>query len=378
MKIDRIEISKITLNLDKPVSTAYGSFSTQDLVIVKLRTSDGLWGYGEVPASGTLNYGGFSPESVASDIANSYANRLVGTEFDQPLDLLRFLERPVSRSQEEREISSRAPVDMAVFDIQGKLNSKPVSELLGKRCRDELEVGHILSAESPESMAEEAATASLRGCRSLKAKLSGEPSEDRKRVQTIRSSVGDQAILWVDPNEQWSVNECATWCKSLNEDCRVDYVEQPIPGWDFEGLAKLRKEIQPVRVIADQSVYSVHDAERIVALKAADVITIKTMRLGISKAAKVAEISAKAGLGCKIGAGGEGPVGGAAAICISQIATNLADCNELSFPRYRELPFEGLIQGSRGEWTWKVEEAPGLGVKPKRAFKETLLVKMPS
>ncbi len=368
MKIDRIQISSLTLQLGRPMSTAYGVFSSQDILLVRLYANNGLCGFGEVPVGGTMNYGGFSRESVATDIAG-HAKRFIDREFAKPLELLDALDRPISRSQEEREISSKAPLDMAIHDLQGKVDSKPLFELFGSARRNELEVGHILSAESPSDMAEEASNYFRGGCGSFKVKLSGNLAENRMRIECIRQTVGDRVVLWADANEQWSADETIRWCRSLGDN-RIDYIEQPVPGWDLEGLAKVRTEIQPTKVIADQSAYSIHDAKKIVKMKAADIITIKTMRLGASKAARVAEICAENDVGCKIGAGGEGAIGAAVAIHVSRIAPTLADCNELSFPRYASVPFEGLGHGTRREWTWKVEPGPGLGVAPKSTCRD--------
>jgi len=349
--------------------TAYGSFSHQDILLVRIFTRDSLTGIGEVPAGGTLNYGGFNPESVGADILNTYAKRIVGKEFERALDLIGLLDKPISRSQEEREISSRAPLDLALYDLQGKIESAPVSDILGRIIRGGLEVGYIASSETPEGLVEEVQENFKRGFKSFKIKLTGDRARDKLIVEMVRSNFGDKITVWADANEQWTPEEAIDWCRSLGSSS-VDYMEQPVPGWDVEGLAKVRSETKPTKIIADQAVFSVYDAEKILRSRAADVLTLKAMRLGITNAVRVAKLAREHGIDCKVGAGGEGAVGGAAMIHHAMVVTNLADCNELSFPRYSNLPFDGLLPIDRNGAIWTVKRSPGLGVEPREELVE--------
>jgi L-alanine-DL-glutamate epimerase-like enolase superfamily enzyme len=372
MRIKKIQVSAIRLFLPKPMFTAYGSFSYQDLLLLRLVTTEGLVGFGEVPCGGTLNYGGFSVESVGWDVLNNYAKRIVGRDFENPLDNLALLERPISRSQEEREISSKAPLDLALFDLEGKFYSSPVYELLGKETRDQLQVGHIVASETSQEIITEIQEYFRKGSGNFKIKLSGHLSQDKSKIETIRSNFGDKLVLWVDANEQWSSEQTIEWYRSLGS-AYIDYLEQPVPGWDVEGLAKVRKEINPTKIIADQSIFSLHDAVKVLQQKAADVLTLKVMRLGISKSMKIANLAASQGIDCKIGAGGEGAIGGAATIHMAKVLPNLADCNELSFPRYLNLAFSGLIPANENGTAWTVKKQSGLGVEPTNELQEKLI-----
>ena len=94
----------------------------------------------------------------------------------------------------------------------------------------------------------------------------------------------------------------------------IFFVEQPVADWDLAGMSEVRRQIQPP-VIADESVYTEHDATAAVRAEAADVFSVYVGKAGgISPARQVVAVAEAAGLACTIGSHLEMGVGSAAMI----------------------------------------------------------------
>jgi L-alanine-DL-glutamate epimerase-like enolase superfamily enzyme len=91
----------------------------------------------------------------------------------------------------------------------------------------------------PERMIEEALNAAKQGISTLKVKVGLDPKQDVRTVRAIRDAVGEDTTLRVDANQAWSVGTAISQLSKL-EECGIQYVEQPLPRWDHDGLAKLR------------------------------------------------------------------------------------------------------------------------------------------
>src|SRR5699024_1231765 len=91
-----------------------------------------------------------------------------------------------------------------------------------------------------------------------------DPITDAERVIAVAKALGDKASVRVDLNSAWDEITSARWLLRL-EDAGVDLIEQPLPGWNVEGMARLAEKLT-IPVMADESLLSPHDALRLVQL----------------------------------------------------------------------------------------------------------------
>jgi L-alanine-DL-glutamate epimerase-like enolase superfamily enzyme len=156
----------------------------------------------------------------------------------------------------------------------------------------EVPVNGTISFAAPREGAEAALQAIEAGFTTLKLKAGAErETEDLvARVRAIRQATGPAIRLRLDVNGAWDL---ATAEDRLAAIARFDieYVEQPLAADDLAGAAELRRLV-PVRVAADEAVYSAHAARRVLDEGAADVLVVKPARVGGPVA--VAEIAAAA------------------------------------------------------------------------------------
>jgi glucarate dehydratase len=135
-----------------------------------------------------------------------------------------------------------AAAEMACWDIMGKALRVPVYKLLGGKVRDKVAITAFLAIKSPEEMAKDATAAVEEGIKTIKLKVGLDPQQDVKIVKAVRDAVGDGITLRVDANQAWSVGTAINQCRKL-ERYDLQYIEQPIPRWDYDGLVRLRRRI---------------------------------------------------------------------------------------------------------------------------------------
>lgn len=347
--------------LKRPASIAYGKMVGQDPVIVRVSSSNGIGGYGEVPGSGVLNYGGYTQEGTIRNLKENFSPKLIGQDPTYLAKINWELDRPVTRSQEHREIHAKAALDMALHDLAGKILRVPVYVLLGGSFRSKIEFCGVLYGESPDQVAKDAVDLVNGGITSLKIKVGMAIEEDLERIKRVREAVGDGVCLWFDPNEQWTLKRTIDVLRKTHR-YGLEYCEQPTPGWDIRALAEVRKLVAPdVKIIADQSVFSIHDAKTVLSLEAVDVINVKPSRFGLYRARQIALLAESHDVDCKLGYGGEMGIGSACGLHFAASIPNFDEkTSELHLNQYTTTLVKGL-EHDEGN-IWKVPERAGLGV----------------
>jgi L-Ala-D/L-Glu epimerase len=98
----------------------------------------------------------------------------------------------------------------------------------------------------------------------------------------------------------------------------LDFVEQPLPAWDLAGHAELRRRFPGVRVVLDESVFSIHDLRRAIDADSGDIVNIKLAKCGgIHAGLAIAHEATAAGLGLMVGSMMESELGVSAAAALA-------------------------------------------------------------
>ncbi len=295
MYIQSIETFDIAVPLTKPFKTALRTVTTAFSVYVKVTTSDGRVGYGEAPPTHVIT--GDSMDSIRYAINDIIAPQLIG---------LHLLEKEVVferlNKSAVRNTSAKAAVDMALYDLLAQHAGLPLYQYLGGY-RSKIETDFTVSVNEPEEMAEDAANYLSNGFGILKIKVGiGEIQDDIARIKAIREKIGYKALLRLDANQGWSAKEGVRAIRAM-EDAGLDIqlVEQPVPAHDLEGL-KYVTDHTDTSIMADESVFSVYDATRVISMRAADYINIKLMKAGgIYNALKINNLAEAHDIRCMVG-----------------------------------------------------------------------------
>src|SRR5512138_2902797 len=226
------------------------SFTTLEavnFVFVKITTTDGLAGWGEAACLGGPTWSEESAESVAATIERYLAPWLVGRDAAGVERLRLEMARRVQGNP-----FARAAVEMALWDLNGRALAVPVHRLLGGRVRDRVPLSWSLAVGGVEAELDEAREKVALGHRIFKIKTAANPlGVDVERVRRIRETVGDDVALRVDANQGWDRPTALAAVRVL-EPYRLDFVAQPVPRWDLDGLAEIARQSR-IPIMADES-----------------------------------------------------------------------------------------------------------------------------
>jgi L-alanine-DL-glutamate epimerase-like enolase superfamily enzyme len=189
---------------------------------------------------------------------------------------------------------------MALLDALCRHHRVPLSVFLGG-AGTELDIDMTVTA-GDKAHAESSARAILaRGIHTLKVKVGAlSPEADVERLVAIHA-VAPKARLFADANGGYTVEGARTFLAAL-ERARVplSLLEQPVAAEDLEGMAALTRESR-VPVCADESARSAQDVLRLIRLRAAHGINIKTMKCGMVEALAMWQLARAAGLELMVG-----------------------------------------------------------------------------
>ncbi|MEE3634159.1 muconate cycloisomerase family protein [Pseudomonas defluvii] len=304
-RIERLETIIVDLPTIRPHKLAMHTMRSQTLVILRLLCSDGIEGIGEATTIGGLAYGNESPESIKSNLDSYFAPLLIGQDAENINAAMHRLDKAIKGNT-----FARSAVETALLDAQGKRLGLPVSELLGGRVRDALEVAWTLaSGDTGKDIEEAECMLEQRRHRIFKLKIGANALEhDLVHVVAIKKALGDRASVRVDVNQYWTESQAIRGCQVLGEN-GIDLIEQPISRINRSGQVRLNQR-SPAPIMADESIESVEDAFSLAADGAASIFALKIAKNGGPRAVlRTAQIAQAAGIALYGGTMLEGAVG---------------------------------------------------------------------
>jgi muconate cycloisomerase len=304
-QITSVEAILVDLPTIRPHQLAMATMQQQTLVIVRLRSSDGIEGIGEATTIGGLSYGDESPEGIKLTIDTYLAPAIVGHDATNINDAMLKLNK-VARGNR----FAKCAIETALLDAQGKRLGVPVSTLLGGAVRKTLPVLWTLASGDTQRDIEEAEMLlAERRHNTFKLKI-GRRSvrDDVAHVSRIKAALGDRAKVTVDVNQAWNEVDAALGIEAL-EAAGVDLIEQPTPREQRGALARLASRFI-VPIMADEAVTGPEDALELVRGACADVFALKIAKSGgIYGMLRTAAIADAAGVSLYGGTMLEGSIG---------------------------------------------------------------------
>lgn len=358
MKIVRIETIPVRVPVKAELairSGRGGAHTVSPFLLIKVHTDEDIVGLGEV--SCTPRWSGEDQVTAAHFINNYLAPMLTG---EDPTNIDELTAR--FRTATAGNYFTKAGVEMALWDIFGKVKGVPVSKLLGGAVRESVATKWSISGVEADKAAEIARWAVKQGFKAMKVKVGLDPDQDAARVRAVRAEVGPEIKLGVDANGGWSLEVAIRMIERL---CEYDiyFVEQPVAPEEVTHMAEIRRRIS-IPVVADESVYTLQDAMILARLEAADVFSIYVGKAGgLAPARKIAAFAQSAGLKCTLGSNLELGVGTAAMVHLA-IATPGIDAETFPCDIIGPLFYEEdlLLEPLRIAGQAERLEAPGLGV----------------
>lgn len=354
MKIIDIQVGKLSLPLAHPFKTALRTVERIEDVAIKVVGENGMVGYGEAPPTAVIT--GDTYGSILCAVHDYIRPALVGMDLDDLEGVMGKLNGCLVHNT-----SPKAAVDMALYDLWAKSKGEPLYRLLGN-ARSSFETDLTISVNSVEEMARDSLEAVERGFTTLKIKVGKEGLADVERIAAIRRVVGEDIKLRVDANQGWNAKEAVAIIQTMEAwGLDIELVEQPVPADDFEGLQYVTEQVK-TPILADEAVFSLRDAKRLIEAHAADYINLKLMKTGgIYNAMKICDFAESRGVSCMIGCMLESQVAVAAAahLCGGRSVITMADLDGPSLCACEPFPggprFEGAVID--------LNDTPGIGIQ---------------
>ncbi|MGN6232832.1 MAG: muconate/chloromuconate family cycloisomerase [Trinickia sp.] len=351
-----------TILVDLPTIRAHqlsmATMQQQTMVVIRLRSSDGIEGIGEATTIGGLSYGEESPEGIKLTIDTYLAPALIGQEADN-INAIMLMLGKVARGNR----FAKSGIETALLDAQGKRLGVPVSTLLGGAVRKTLPVLWTLASGDTNRDIEEAEMLlAERRHNVFKLKI-GRRSvrDDVAHVSKIKAALGERAKVTVDVNQAWNEVEAASGIEAL-EAAGIDLIEQPTPREQRGALARLAARFV-VPIMADEGVAGPEDALELVRDACADVFALKIAKSGgIHGMMRTAAIADAAGVLLYGGTMLEGSIGSIASAHGFSALPQLAWGTELFGP----LLLKDDIVTARphySDFDLHIPEGPGLGLQ---------------
>jgi O-succinylbenzoate synthase len=307
MIIERIDLYHVAMPLVAPWRTLHGEETVVESVLVKL-TSGREIGWGE---TSPLTAPTYSPEwagGVFAVLRNWLTPRLVQREVASGARLQDLL-RPI-----QGNFFAKADLDLAWWDLQARLQEKPLYQLLGgtqKAVPVGADFGVMDSLDELLSRIDDAVQSGYQ-----RVKLKFRPGWDLPVVRAVRQTF-PKLLLHIDCNGAYRLEDAPLF-QQLDE-FNLTMIEQPLAADDLLDHAALQMMLY-TPVCLDESITSLDKARKALALGACRFINIKPGRVGgLTNAIAIHDLCRSQGIGCWVGGMLESAVGAAHCLALATL-----------------------------------------------------------
>jgi L-alanine-DL-glutamate epimerase-like enolase superfamily enzyme len=354
-KITKIEAYRVELPLHEGSYNWAGgkSVAVFDSTVVAVHTNLGVTGYGEICPLGP-NYLPAYANGARTGIAE-LGPTLIGAD---PTEL------GVLNEQMDHALRGhpyvKSAIDIACWDILGKVSGQPVATLLGGRYGESFELYRAISQEAPEEMAKKVALYWSEGYRKFQLKVGGDPDTDIERIRAVAQVLHKGDILVADANTGWTQHEALRVAAAVR-DVNV-YIEQPCESYE-ECLTVRRHTNLPF--VLDEVIDGLSMVVRGIADHAMDVVNLKISKVGgLTRARQIRDLCVSLGIALTIEDTWGGDITTAAIAHLAHSTAPRFLFSSTDFNSYVTVSIaEGAPQRSNGRLA--ASTVSGLGIEPR-------------
>jgi O-succinylbenzoate synthase len=350
MKLSHLTLYHLRMPLQSPFETSFGRTDDRDCILIEALAGD-LIGYGECVADRDPGYS-YETSGTAWQILEDFLiPAVLGTELDGPL----YFQPRVSHVRGHP--MAKAGLEMALWDLRGKLEGRSLRQLLGGQ-RRRVDVGVSVGIQSsPQALVQTVEAYLQKGYRRVKIKI--KPGRDVAETQAVRHSFPGLR-LQVDANSAYTL-ETAQALKPL-DDLDLLLIEQPLAEddlWDHSRLQAVFK----TPICLDESILSPRHARQALEMGACRIINIKAGRVGgLRQAMAIHDLCREQGVPVWCGGMLETGVGRTSNLALASLPGFTLPADISATERYyqEDITNEHFILNP--DSTIDVPDVPGLGV----------------
>ena len=269
------------------VRLGIGRAVKRDAVVVKVTTDDGAVGWGE-------SHHGRSPGAVAHHVNTTLRQLVLGLDAKDVVGVWARIYRYQlgSHGLGAATAIAMSGLDMALWDIRGKVAGWPLYRLLGGAARavPAYAGGVSLGYQDPAALVEEAQAVVAQGYRALKLRVGDTPERDLARVAAVRRALGDEIVILTDANTGYSVADARRAMPGL-EAHGVGWLEEPFPPHDHRAYAQAATFAR-VPLAAGENHYTRYEFHRLVEDRVISILQPDLSKTGgVTEALRIAALA---------------------------------------------------------------------------------------
>lgn len=295
MRITDVQAFPISFPLDAPAHDATGVWDSWNTVIVKITAEDGTFGYGEI---GPIHGGGIPIFKAIVD--HKLKDLVIGEDvFDRERLYEKMLGRGTSSyalGQKGAIVSAVAGIDIALWDIVGKIFETPVYQLLGGCVHEKIPAyasgffgksGRSLTA---KECADEAKSYADQGFKGVKMKIGFGRKQDLLNLEAVRNALGPDPGIMVDANQSYSYHDVLKIASELAA-FNLTFLEEPLPINDLDAMAALASAVE-IPIAAGENYYTRFEFRDVLVKRAVNIIQPDIIHAGgITETKKIASMA---------------------------------------------------------------------------------------
>lgn len=283
MKITDINVRAYSAKFPSPISNGKYTYTATEYVFAEVLTDDGVTGVGWAHGN-----------TIVMETMMSLRERVIGQD---PFNVERIWEKMyLPKVYGRKGFATRAisAVDIALWDIMGKVAGRSIRQLLGGYA-DSIPAyvagGYYGAGKGHDGLRAEMKANLASGAKAIKMKIGAVPiAEDVERIDVVRDVVGKDVAVLVDANNAYNRMDALKMGKELDKR-NIYWFEEPLSPDDIEGCAELRRRIDTPIAIGENE-YTRWGFKQLIDAGAAQVLNADAQVLGgITEWKKVADLA---------------------------------------------------------------------------------------
>lgn len=285
MIIEKIEAFPLRSHLDKPYGNARGLVSERVCTIIKLATECGEYGYGEA----------FGPplviERIVTDLNRFFINQ---DPFSVPNIMSKVINELYHTASKGLLVCALSGIEMAAWDLYGKMVNLPTYQLLGGKARKTLvpyaSTGYIMATNNISELNEQINEVVNRDFTAIKIKIGRNIESDIERVKLVRKCLPNIKIM-VDMNGNYTADIAIRSIHILQE-YNVYWYEEPLPPHDLLGYERLKQACPQATIAVGEAEYTRFGFRELIQRKLVDIVQPDLAKCGgITEAKAIAHMA---------------------------------------------------------------------------------------
>jgi len=291
MKITDVRAHVLEANLSQPFSYSRAWYASRTALIVEIVTDQGLIGWGEC----------YGPARINAAVVEALRSLLIGQD---PMRSEWLWQEIYSRFRDHGQkgsiIQGLSGIDIALWDLKGKLLQQPVHRLMGGPIRtavDAYATGlYRRETGTPEAyLAEEALSYRDQGFKAVKLKVGYGVDEDTRVTRAVRDAIGPGVGLMIDANHAYDAVAAIRLGRQV-EALDIGWFEEPVPPEDIEGHRAVKVAVS-IPIASGECEFTRFGFRELLTTRAVDIVQPDTCSGGgLSECKKIADMAATYGV----------------------------------------------------------------------------------